>query len=259
MRVAIDTHLHVYPWYDLDRVFSSLTQKLAAFDGVDLRGAVLTERSDCNLFRDLLAGRIVPPDPWIVSRTERENELALSGHGGGPPLFLFAGRQIVTAERLEVLSLFADPRGLDGGRAEDVIRSVASAGGIPVLAWAPGKWLFGRRKIVGDLIGLFGPSEILVGDTTLRPAVWGEQRLMAVARRKGIAVAAGSDPLPMEGEEGYAGSYVTVMEGDVSPTSPADSVAALLKDALVAKRAAGRRCGMMEAVSRLYRNGRSKK
>jgi len=82
---------------------------------------------------------------------------------------------------------------------------------------------------------------------------------MAAARKKGLAVVAGSDPLPIMGEERYAGSYATIFDGDLDPLRPASSLRRLLTDPSTGRTLAGRRCGLLETASRLYRNGRAKK
>lgn len=257
-RLVVDTHLHVYPWYDLGALFSSLSENLAALDAGALPGAVLTERVDCSLFRDLRDETVTPPSPWRVERTAEEEALALLGPGE-LRILLFAGRQVVTGERLEILSLLADPRDLDGRDAAAVIGGVTRAGGVPVLAWAPGKWFFGRGKTVAALTGRLAAGEILMGDTTLRPTLWGEPRLMAAARRKGISVAAGSDPLPITGEERYAGSYATILEGAFDGERPVRSLRSLFRTPRAVKVPAGRRGGTAETVARLARNALSKR
>lgn len=257
-RLVVDTHLHVYPWYNLGQVLTALTANLAALDGEAVQAAVLTERADCSLFADLRDGRTALPPPWTLSRTD-EGESLLVTREGGEEIFLLAGRQIVTVERLEVLSLLADPRGLDGRKARDVVKAVTAGGGVPVLAWSPGKWLFHRGRIVAELVDHFRAGDMLTGDTPLRPTVWGEPRLMAAARRKGIVVVAGSDPLPITGEETSAGSYASIVEGPFDDGRPAHSLRALLRTPSAVQRPVGRRCGLAGMLSRIYRNGRAKR
>lgn len=257
-RIAVDTHLHAYPWYDLAALFAALSANLGNRDEDALRGAVLTERADCSLFADLRDGRTAVPPPWRIARTAEEETLAVDGPGARR-ILLFAGRQIVTAERLEVLSLLADARDLDGRAAAAVIEGVTRVGGVPVLAWAPGKWFFARGKVVADLVRRYAAGDLLLGDTTLRPTLWAEPRLMTVARRKGISVVAGSDPLPLTGEERYAGSYATILEGAFDGERPARSLRSLLRTPQAVRAPAGRRCGPAGAMARLARNALSKR
>jgi hypothetical protein len=162
---------------------------------------------------------------------------------------LVAGRQIVTRERLEILALAMRAAIPDGLPAGDVIRRIIAAGGIPVLAWSPGKWLFGRGQPARDLVA--SDRRLSLGDTPLRPALWPEPRLMQLARARGAAVLPGSDPLPFAGEERYAGTYGFIYRGAFDADRPAAFLARLPAEpaAIVP---AGARCGAWAVARRLY-------
>ena len=76
---------------------------------------------------------------------------------------------------------------------------------------------------------------------------------MRLARSRGLTIVAGTDPLPMAGEEKYIGSYCSIIAGEFDPSRPSDSIRKLLGAAAVPFSPAGRRCGILEALGRLVR------
>jgi hypothetical protein len=254
-RLVADGHVHLYPFYDLRRAVSSLEANLRSLGVPGTPAGFLAERRDCHLFRDLEEGRLSVPG--LECRSAGAGAMAF-GVGDALHLLLFAGRQVVTAERLEVLVLTADLPIDDGLPAADVIRRARDAGAVPVLAWAPGKWFFGRGAVVRGLLQRAAVGPLLLGDTTLRPTLWPEPRLMRAGRRRGFGVLAGSDPLPFPGEEGLLGRYATVLEGEFDLADPVPGVRSLLASACGIKAIVGERNGIVEALRRLRRNSRER-
>ena len=260
--IAADGHVHVYPAYDILLVLRNLIQNLdrlaaAGFGGAKTMGAgiqklaFLAESRQHNFFGSLqnrdqalirqgieITGG---PDPICVT-------VVLRAVGR---ICLVAGRQIVTRERLEILALAMRTMIPDGLPAGEVIRRVIEAGGIPVLAWSPGKWLFARRRSVRDLIASDQGRVLRLGDTTLRPTLWPEPALMKLARARGMPVIPGSDPLPFAGEERFAGTYGFVYQGAFDATQPAASVRRMLSAPQAALTPAGVRCGAWDVMRRL--------
>jgi hypothetical protein len=255
-RLVADGHVHLYPFYDLPRAAAALENNLRRHGASGIPAGFLAERHDCRIFEDLRQGRLRLGGREV--RPAGEECLAVLGEEG-PRLLLFAGRQIVTAERLEVLALTVDLRIPDGSPAAEVIGRVQAAGGVPVLAWAPGKWFFKRGEVVAGLLGRFPAGRLLLGDTTLRPTLWAEPRLMRHARRRGFGVLAGSDPLPFPGEERMLGRYATVLEGDLDLARPLEGVRKILGAAGGIGPGVGTRGGIGETLRRLWGNARAKK
>lgn len=253
-RVVADTHVHLYPCYDLGAALANLARNLARTPA-DAYAAFLAERRDCAAFAALRDGKDLPRQlAGDVVALPEEGSLPLAGFGD-VPVHLFAGRQLVTAERIEILALLAPeapPEGLDAGRT---IEAILAAGGIPVLGWSPGKWWGGRGRLARRLLERFGDS-LLVGDTALRPACAPEPHLMRLARRRGSGVIAGTDPLPFPGEERLLGSYASVFEGTIDPARPADSARQLLRSAASRAAVAGSRSTFANAAVRWLRNAR---
>lgn len=205
MEAVADTHLHLYPCYDLDRAFSLLLDRLAARQPQAVFAACLTERHDCHFYEQLRTGEQVLHD-FTVEQSDRR-QLVLCRTSDGKRLALLPGRQVIAAERIEVLALCTDQLFADGIAAAELIRSIREQNGVPVLPWSPGKWFFRRGKVVAHLLRTFTPQDMLIGDVSLRPWLWPLPLLMRSAKRLGYQIISGSDPLPFPGEEQQFGSY----------------------------------------------------
>lgn len=237
MLVIADTHVHLYPSYDLglavDAAFENLHRltKLVCPEGA-ADGAVkvicLTERSDCHFFKGLRDGSVSLPGNKYVVHNHGDQVLMVSSERGDDLLLVVAGRQIVTRERLEILALTVDADIPDGLPAADVLQRIRSVGGLPVITWAAGKWLFRRGALVRRLITAASKGDMLIGDSSLRPAGWKEPGLIGLARNRGIRVVAGSDPLPFSGEETRIGTYGIGGRIDFNWRDPVGSIRAML-------------------------------
>jgi hypothetical protein len=249
---ALDAHVHVYPCHDADRALRTLIRRLpilAAGRPEVLPAACLAESAACAWFRQLAAGagrlsadiRVRPAD----------DPAGLWCETSDGSLLLVAGRQIITAERLEILALAVAAEFPDGLAAADAIARVRAAGGVPVLSWAPGKWFGGRGRAVSRLLAETAPDSLLIGDTSLRPLGWGEPALMRQARRFGFRIVAGSDPLPLPGEERVLGGYGCTLAAPCDREHPVASLRGALASAAVPIRIAGRRGAPWTVARRL--------
>ena len=247
MMVIADTHVHLYPSYDTVRLLDGLHARLSALAPGAVQAAFLTEGKGFRAFDDL-SGRF---GAWTVEPSPEPGCL-LATCDDDAEMYIVAGRQIVTRERIEILALATSEMIADGQIAHATVNAVLEAGGVPVVAWAPGKWFFGRGKIVASLIESCDPGQLAVGDTILRATCWAEPLLMRAARRRGCTVLAGSDPLPFAGEEVRAGTYATVLEGAFDKQKPRSSLRELLQTGSACTM--GRRNGPVLMLQRLRKN-----
>jgi len=253
--VVADTHVHLYPCYDLALALASLAANLGRTPA-GARAAFFAERHDCQMFAALRGDAARQAPGGFEIRQLADPGALLVTVAGVPPVHLFAGRQIVTAERIEILALLAPGAPPDGLPAERVVKAILEAGGVPVLGWSPGKWLGVRGRLVRGLLKRFGADSLLLGDTVLRPAFSQEPSIMRAARRQGVGVLAGSDPLPFAGEERLLGSYASIFTGDIDPARPVESARGLLYSATAAG-TAGTRGTWAGAAQRWLRNART--
>jgi len=138
------------------------------------------------------------PRRWRAEPAE-EGLSAWVRDAGGRRMLVVAGRQVVTAERLEVLVLFAPQEVTAGQTAAQTVEAVLQAGALPVLPWSPGKWWGRRGEAVRRIVAEAGPNQLCLGDIKGRPLVWPSPAAFSLARRKGLKILRGSDPLDLPG------------------------------------------------------------
>ena len=261
VRIHLDAHAHVYPFHDVPRLLLAALDHMPRVAPTDLRVLCLAERADCSFFQALAQDEIrLPGDRWRIAAWDPAGGVKIRHLPDHRDLWILAGRQIVSAERIEVCSLFSDEPIADGQPAREIVRAILANGGLPALDWAPGKWLFGRGQLVRALVKEFPPAQLALVDTSLRPVGWPAPGLYRAARKQGRAVLAGSDPLPFAGEEDLAGSYhctFTLPGLDDSARLVAPLKAALAGGHL-AIQVGGRRGSPLSVLRRLRRNAQEK-
>lgn len=246
MRIAADTHVHIYPAYDLAAQFAAACRNLPA--AADARLLCLTERSGQREFHTLRAGIRRAPG-WTSEPTNEPESIRL--HGPSGDLLLLAGRQVVTAERLEVLALGRDLEIPDGESLADTLARVREADAIPVLPWGLGKWWGRRGTFVQKCLDSASPADLVFADTCLRPAVFPEPALLRVARSRGFSILYGTDPLPRPNEETLTGRWATLWEAaEWDASHPAASWRRIVRERVPCE-PAGSRCTLWEAIHRV--------
>lgn len=224
MSIFLDAHVHIHRNFPLqgllDAALVNFTEAAAAAGDSEPRdyGLLLTENVGVNVFSKLQAmaeSREVSPETpqlfkaglWQCQETGEPNCLVARNPEGGN-LYIFAGRQLISSEQLEVLSLCATVECADRTLSlDDLITKVWEAEGVPVLPWGVGKWM-GKRGVILDSIiqnGIRRP--IILGDNGNRPLFWPYPRQLAKAERNGWPVISGSDPLPLPDHYRRVGSY----------------------------------------------------
>ncbi|NKB76819.1 MAG: hypothetical protein GKR96_07145 [Gammaproteobacteria bacterium] len=264
VKLIVDTHLHIYPLYDVPTALNEMITNLHRLGPDAIKVACLTERSDCYIFNELRDN----PSSDVVNQfnitTNDDDSLSISfkdsdakgdhATNENQQVHLLPGQQIITSERIEVLALNTTVRVEEGLSAKDTVTAVLKSGGIPVVAWSPGKWFGKRGKIVGELIDHFAPEQMALGDTTLRPYFWLTPLLMRKAKHKGFKVLCGSDPLPFQGEENKPGSYASIISQQ-QPRSPSQVIRSLLNSDIDIS-AMGKRGSFMQVIARVLSNER---
>lgn len=237
--IVADTHVHVYPFARLEVLLGRAVERLEVSGPGEARALFLTERYDCSFFEAVTEGRVEWPSGW---RLEGVEGLAAGVKGPGDErLWLVSGFQVVTAEKVEVLGLGLLTRPKDGEGLEDTLARIREGGGMPVLSWAPGKWLGRRGELVGKYLGEVDPRSVLIGDTSLRPVGWPTPSLFIQGISRGIRVVHGSDPLPVAGDEGVTGSFASRFDLAWEDSDPEGCFRRALLDREVKVRSVGRR------------------
>lgn len=264
--ILIDAHVHLYNCFDLDCFLDSALENFST-SARDRNSSdrftsllLLTETSSDRYFQKLsrsvqkrTESTHLPDRPslkkWTIRLTQ-ENCSLYAHLEDARGLYIIAGRQIVTAENLEVLALATEQDIEDGQPLETTIERTIAAGGIPVIPWGFGKWIGRRGKILSNLLEEHQFPVLFLGDNSGRPVFWSRPPLFKQAERLGMRVLPGTDPLPFASESFRPGTFGFALQGQLDPEKPARS----LKQLLLEKETQIQAYGSLENPWRFIRN-----
>lgn len=215
VRLFVDAHVHIHDCFDVQNFLDAAARNFshyAAITGAESECKYvlcLTETFGTNRFESLAKAPhdSLPNRSAWTFKPSREKECLTACHPDHGEIAIVAGRQIVTAERLEILGLGLLGTVEDGLPIADVVKLVADRGAIPVLPWGFGKWLGTRREVVEKLLGNVGDALLYLGDNSGRPRLLSEPVEFSSATSLGMRILPGSDPLPFASEFDRAGSF----------------------------------------------------
>lgn len=222
----VDAHVHLYRCFAqadfFDRALANF-QRAAAALGLAPGGVgclMFTESASDDYFRQLAETQSIGDRRWHIAPTA-EHVALLAGRDGPAELLLVAGRQVVTAEGLEVLALGTRARFDDGEPVGQVLAAVEAAGALAVLPWGFGKWT-GRRGALAHHLAQDVASlpRLCFGDSAGRAAGWPRPKLLALAERCGRLVLPGTDPLPIASDIGKVGRFGFVVDAPLDLDRP---------------------------------------
>jgi hypothetical protein len=222
MRIFIDGHVHFYDCFDRDIFFDSAWhnfQRAAERAGSPAEESrlvlLLAEGGRENRFVRERENR-VPPETGGSGTWEQavvqEPGLLLFRNREHPErtLYMAAGFQVVTLEKIEVLSLLCQQRIRNGLSLGETVAAVQRVGGLAVVPWGAGKWLGGRGALVRALLG--DPSVFVrAGDNGGRPRWWPEPAVFRTATAVHGPLLSGSDPLPLPEEARRVGGFGVIL------------------------------------------------
>lgn len=227
--MLIDAHVHLYDCFDRTMFFDAAVKNFrhaAQSLGLpeDTPGCLmLAETTRDHAFESLVAQRELDGGRWRFSPTDEGRSL-IAALDGEDVLTVIAGRQVMTREGLEVLALCCNEIFTDGLAVEQTIAKVIEADGLAVLPYGVGKWTGARGKVMDGLLN--GPlaNKLMLGDNAGRLAMTGEPKQFAEARKQGIWVLPGTDPLPFPGQASRVGRFGMVLDGGIDKAKPTASI-----------------------------------
>lgn len=238
--VLVDAHVHIHGCFPLSIFLDSACRNFNdAAISENLRWPchtvlLLTESAGADFYRSLrqqadTGACSIEGDPgaWRFESTAETSSL-LAHRGDAEHIFIIAGRQIVTGEGLEVLALCTDQHFGDGDPTLATVKAVRDAGAIAVIPWGFGKWLGRRGRILTAMLKRVHETPFLLGDTSHRLRGLPPPKALAVAKRKGVRILPGTDPLPFPSQVSRPGSYGFRMAGALSLETPAADLKALI-------------------------------
>lgn len=229
--VLIDSHVHIYTCFDIDTFLASAWHNFrdqAARVGSEDRFTgvlLLTESKQHDWFQTLAArsGESVSSCWRFFTTAEPYSLKAVDDLGR--TLYLIAGRQVVTAEKLEVLALICDRTFPDGLSTEATIADIQAAGGIAVLPWGVGKWVGKRGQLIAQLLQQQRPFPLFLGDNSGRPQFWKQPPYFSQSQQP---VLPGTDPLPLAAEVQRPGKFGLMLVGEFDDKTPGSALKAHL-------------------------------
>ncbi|MDX2505586.1 MAG: hypothetical protein QNL62_14065 [Gammaproteobacteria bacterium] len=248
--ILVDAHVHIYDCFELNIMLDAALQNFskAANDIGQVSEVIgvllLTETRSYNWFqqtRDVcIRNQSLPasekgweiqltPDSTVLQAKQKNDGQADGNLLDDMQIYIVAGRQIVTAEGLELLALATDGTFEDGLPVSSALAAVCESGAIPVFPWAVGKWLGKRGKILATLLSHEPPVGLCLGDNSGRPVFWRNPSHFKQARALNMHILPGTDPLPFANEAKRVGSYGFTMQGSLSDAHPAADLKRLLQ------------------------------
>lgn len=161
--------------------------------------------------------------------TQEHESFCLSLHDGSV-LVVIAGRQVVSAEDLEVLAIGTRVEFDAKTRTDRLIEEIARVGAIPVVPWGVGKWIGRRGRLVGELIQNVQLPQFCLGDNGNRPVFWSPPAHFRRAKEEGINILSGTDALPFPEEAQRIGSFGVALKGSLDVEKPARDLKEKLLD-----------------------------
>lgn len=235
--ILIDSHVHLHDCYGLDKLFNSALNNFQAIgtkqgNNQQINGVLLlTEISGQNYFLDLWEQTKTGKNKlknWEIYHTEENCSLNLNHKLNNQTITLLAGRQILTAEKMEVLALITEQNFADGLSLEATLTAITNAGGIPVIPWGVGKWIGSRGKILSQLLAKNEFPSLFLGDNSGRPLFWPRPAYFKVAEAQGLRILPGTDPLALNWEFSRPGSYGLIIEDSLNLEQPGKQIKEIL-------------------------------
>lgn len=242
----VDGHVHLHDIFPVDRFLDAAATNFAREAGrlgSDASSSVLllAESHGVRGFERIAGHRSAP---FRVEATQEPHSVRIVREAE-PPLIVVSGRQVVTAERLEVLALGTREVLPDGEDVATTLARVVESGALAVLPWGFGKWAGARGRRVRELVeDVPRFPHLFLGDNGGRPSRLPRPALLADGERLGRLVLPGTDPLPLAAEAGKAGRFGFVVDGALAAEHPFRS----LRDFLMAQRTSPPAYGALERV-----------
>lgn len=263
--IFVDAHVHIYKCFDLDVLFDSALanfQTAAKHCGIYNKPfstmLFLTEGASESWFQHLVTKSKTkqnvnkPANRWAINHTGETLSLRVR-HNDFPEkkIHLVAGRQIVTAEKIEVLALFCNTSFNDGLPLNETVTTIRQHNGIAVIPWGVGKWIGRRGVFLQNFLAGYSGKGVFLGDNGGRPWFWPTPALFHLAEKKGISVLPGTDPLPLTHEATRVGSFGFFLDHHcLDMTSPATS----MRDLLISGQADLNPFGRLQNIKSFFTN-----
>ena len=222
---AADSHVHFHRQFKIGEFFDSCFINLTKISDSDIENGILffTEGWDEDYFNQLRAVQKITSSRDTKTHYKvndnKKNSFEVRWEEKGMTILVIQGYQVVSKEKIEVLSLGTKTRISDGASVEAIIMNIKELDGIPVLPWGFGKWFGTRGRIVDELISN-QKGQFFIGDNGGRTGLIPYPKQFSMAKEKNIKILPGSDPLPFSSEADRALSYGFLFNMDIDESDP---------------------------------------
>lgn len=226
--ILADGHVHIHDRFTeyscLDWALNNFSKAAALLElsGHIDRILFLTESSSTNWFEEkynlAVQGLFNQRNHYRCVVTEENMSLCFE-NASADRLFVIAGRQIISSEKLEVLALGLSEDYPDGQPLRKILSDIR-IGCIAVLPWGVGKWLGVRKHVIASLLMDIPDTGIFLGDSGNRPFFWPLPAFFNPPGQRVPGNLPGSDPLPLADQEKRIGSYGFLLPGPLNQQKP---------------------------------------
>jgi len=261
--LIIDGHVHIHDCFDIPRFFDSAfsnclkVARNVGYERSHIPVLLLTEGCRQRFFHRIQEAmkkgnnRIADEQTgsYRVFATEEDESLRIQ-KGDGTFLFLIAGQQIVTEERLEVLALSTVSKIQDELPLGKTIAAVEKEGALPVIPWGFGKWSGRRKRVLMKYFASRQEGVFFLGDNGGRPNFLRFPDFHRKAPGVSLIELPGSDALPFPSELKKVGSFGFTLHEELDLRRPGEA----LKRNLMKPGVVPTPFGSPEGTSRFVRN-----
>lgn len=222
--LLVDFHAHLHDSVSvadfLNHACANFRRSASRMSGEQKMSAVLclADFPGAMGFKRLLDEKEVAGLPCWQARSQPDNVSILFESEDGDRIWVVAGFQVVSKEKLEIVALGTVSMPVPGKDLLQTLQEIQSLGALATLPWGVGKWLGKRGTIVSQAMKDWRELFVL-GDNGGRPWCW-KPRHFQLAYKKQIPVLPGSDPLPIKTDRirnGSHGLLLTIENDLISP------------------------------------------
>jgi hypothetical protein len=245
----VDAHVH---FHRPERAAATLDAAAVNFQAVAgrgrddiLGGLLLAQSASERVFESLRERRTI--GAWELATCASEPE-TLVARRDGACLFVVCGRQVRSADGVEVLALGTCDEFDDGRALAQIVGAVRRSGAITVLPWGFGKWLGNRGRRVAAIMDDSGAQALYLGDNGARLQWQGRPARIRTMERLGFRVLPGTDPFPFGDDHRRVGGFGFMSGADFDPNAPWRRLRAWLLEQTVSPVPYGRASSPMRFV-----------
>jgi hypothetical protein len=229
--IIVDPHTHYHKIFDIDDVLNiasrNLTKAMQEIGTIEGFAAVLfvagigSEKLNFDI-------EVASPKEWILSPTGEPNSLVARA-AYNRKIYLILGNQVISKEGLEILGFLPKHQAMGRLAIKQIVENIQSSDGLAIVPWGFGKWTGHRKVVMMSLIDTWDNS-FCIGDNGGRSKILPHPDIFRLAKKKGIRILPGSDPLPIADESKRIGTCGFCIKGELDENAPLGQIVGKLEN-----------------------------